>query len=50
MAVTEIVRSVANVNEHTQSYASGAERLARSAQNVELVADMLKKQVLESEG
>jgi len=50
VAVTEIVRSVANVNELTQSYASGAERLARSAQNVELVADMLKKQVLESEG
>jgi len=49
-AVTEIVRSVASVNELTQSYASGAERLAKSAKNVELVADMLKKQVLESEG
>jgi len=48
-AVTEIVRSVASVNELTQSYAAGAERLSKSAKNVEIVADMLKKQVLATE-
>ena len=48
-AVTEIVRSVASVNELTQSYAVGAERLSKSAKNVEIVADMLKKQVLATE-
>ncbi|MCU0845367.1 MAG: methyl-accepting chemotaxis protein [Spirochaetes bacterium] len=48
-AVTEIVRSVASVNELTQSYAMGAERLSKSARNVESVADSLKKQVLDQE-
>ncbi len=48
-AVTEIVRSVASVNELTQSYAAGAERLSKSAKNVESVADSLKEQVLAQE-
>ncbi|HSV96622.1 MAG TPA: methyl-accepting chemotaxis protein [Spirochaetota bacterium] len=48
-AVTEIVRSVASVNELTQSYAAGAERLSKSAKNVEFVADSLKNQILAQE-
>lgn len=44
-AVAEIVRSIANVNELTQSYASGAEKLSTSARSVEGIAQALNEKV-----
>lgn len=45
LAVGEIVKSIANVNELTQSYSSGAEKLTQSAGTVEEMAESLRTRV-----
>jgi len=45
VAVSEIVKSIVNVNEITQAYAEGSEKLSNNAKRVEEMTDELRKTV-----
>jgi len=45
LAVTEIVKSIASINELTQASASGAEEMAGNSENIAAMADSLSKTV-----